>query len=150
MLIKTATNVYFLIYFANVAENYKSRCIQLKRVIWLIRVICLKTTEYSNKWNGNFRPIATLNVTNLENIKFVFLSAVQSLFRKFFLPYWREFFFFSIQNCKLKIFQRIFFINSYFVISKFCLSSLGEMFAASFFKKKIITNVMFESKTLFT
>ena len=32
----------------------------------------------------------------------------------------------------------------------FCLSSLGEMFAASFFKNKIITNVMFKSETLFT
>ena len=33
---------------------------------------------------------------------------------------------------------------------KFCLSSFVEMFAASFFKKKIITNLMFKSKTAFT
>ena len=26
----------FLVYFTNVAENYKSQCIQLKRVSWLI------------------------------------------------------------------------------------------------------------------
>ena len=33
---------------------------------------------------------------------------------------------------------------------KFCLFSLREMFGASFLKKKIITNVMFKTKTLST
>ena len=89
--------------------------------------------------------------TTLENRRFVFLSAVQSLFHKFLLPTAiLTRIFFSPQSCKLKNISTDFFINSYFVLFNFCLYSLGEMFAASFFEKKIITNVMFKSKTLFT
>ena len=93
----------------------------------------------------HLREIIQYITTTLENRRFVFLSAVQSLFSKFLL-YLGEYFF----TPKVKNISMDFFMNSYFVIFKFCLFSLGEMFAAFFFKKKIITNVMFKSKTLFT
>ena len=96
------------------------------------------------------REIIRHITTTLEN-RFVFCLLFKVYFRSFSCRLQIQTrIFFSTINCKLKIFQLIFFINSYFVIFKFCLSFLGEMLAASFFKKKIITNIMFKSKILFT
>ena len=81
----------------------------------------------------------------LENRKLMFLSVVQSLFRKFLLPTAiLSRIFFSPQNCKLKIFQLIFLLINISLLFEKCFKN------ASLFKKKIITNVMLESKTLFT